>query len=223
MQGWTNLARAGATDGPVTQVTGAPAVAARALHLVHGARAEVLEIHAAPRSPLLAAVAAATREAAERGVRVRTLCARSALALDDAGRAFTPLMERRREVRIAGQIPARMLVVDGRVALTFHDGGASGLLIATPPLVDTLAGLFECAWDGALAVPAPQSGRAVEGERLRALLASGLDDRSIAHQLGMSDRTLRRRIARLMDELGAATRFQAGTRVARTSQDRRTR
>ena len=47
------------------------------------------------------------------------------------------------------------------------------------------------------------------------LLQMGMKDESIARQLGVSLRTVRRRIADLMDDLGASTRFQAGAEAAR--------
>ncbi|MFI6494765.1 hypothetical protein [Streptomyces sp. NPDC050564] len=42
------------------------------------------------------------------------------------------------------------------------------------------------------------------------LLTSGLKDEAAARHLGLSLRTVRRRIAALMDRTGANTRFQAG-------------
>ena len=60
----------------------------------------------------------------------------------------------------------------------------------------------------------PARGEAWADARLLALLATGLPDRSIAKQLGLSYRTFQRRLHRLMDELGAQTRFQAGLRAA---------
>ena len=47
------------------------------------------------------------------------------------------------------------------------------------------------------------------------LLASGRKDEAIARQLGVSGRTLRRRIAEVQDQLGATSRFQAGLQAAR--------
>ena len=49
---------------------------------------------------------------------------------------------------------------------------------------------------------------------LRQLL-SGAKDEQIARTMGLSLRTVRRRIAELMIELGADTRFQAGAEAVR--------
>lgn len=50
---------------------------------------------------------------------------------------------------------------------------------------------------------------------LLALIGAGLTDEAIAERLGISVRSLRRRSAKLMSELGAANRFQAGVEAAR--------
>lgn len=51
-----------------------------------------------------------------------------------------------------------------------------------------------------------------ELEELARQLAAGLDDRRVAKETGVSLRTVRRRSARLLEALGAVTRFQAGYR-----------
>ncbi|KPG76580.1 helix-turn-helix transcriptional regulator [Frigoribacterium sp. RIT-PI-h] len=50
---------------------------------------------------------------------------------------------------------------------------------------------------------------------LLALVAAGATDEGIAGQLGISSRTLRRRLHSLFDELGASNRFHAGVEAAR--------
>ncbi|MDP9611903.1 MULTISPECIES: LuxR C-terminal-related transcriptional regulator [Streptomyces] len=40
-----------------------------------------------------------------------------------------------------------------------------------------------------------------------------LTDSAVARQLGMSDRTVRRVVAQLMERLGAQSRFEAGVRA----------
>lgn len=97
--------------------------------------------------------------------------------------------------------------------------GLSGsmILIHAPAMVAIVRELFERYWERA--VPLSQvHARSVEGDlrtRTLELLAMGAKDETIARQLGVSLRTVRRRIAELMDELGASTRFQAGMEAAR--------
>jgi DNA-binding NarL/FixJ family response regulator len=54
-----------------------------------------------------------------------------------------------------------------------------------------------------------------EADQLLPLLAAGLNDKAIAHELGISASTLARRITDLMDRLDAQTRFQLGWMAAR--------
>lgn len=73
---------------------------------------------------------------------------------------------------------------------------------------------FEQAWE--LAVPVP-GGHDASGDdrRLLALLAKGYKDEAIARYLGWGLRTVRRRIAGLMADLGVTTRFQLGAAAQR--------
>lgn len=87
------------------------------------------------------------------------------------------------------------------------------LLVRDPSLVDVFVALFEELWRRA--EPTPEQ-RASPGEdRVLELLALGVKDEAIARQLGVSLRTVRRRIAGLMDEHGADTRYQLGLAVGR--------
>ncbi|HEX6875106.1 MAG TPA: helix-turn-helix domain-containing protein, partial [Nocardioidaceae bacterium] len=69
-----------------------------------------------------------------------------------------------------------------------------------------------------MAVPGmEQGGEDPDGQRRLLLhqLTRGAKDEQIARTLGVSLRTVRRRIAELMDELGADSRFQAGAEAVR--------
>jgi DNA-binding NarL/FixJ family response regulator len=46
-------------------------------------------------------------------------------------------------------------------------------------------------------------------------MASGMKDRTLARALGVTERTVGRRLTELMAELGVETRFQAGVQAAR--------
>ncbi|GAA0240446.1 hypothetical protein GCM10010492_44480 [Saccharothrix mutabilis subsp. mutabilis] len=63
--------------------------------------------------------------------------------------------------------------------------------------------------------PAQIADYAAAGEDARALLAAGLKDAAIMRSLGMTQRTMTRRMAALPAELDATTRFQAGLNAAR--------
>jgi DNA-binding Lrp family transcriptional regulator len=83
---------------------------------------------------------------------------------------------------------------------------------------DVVRRLFEAMWKRALAVPGIDALDADEqSDRLLLLdqLADGLKDEQIARNLGLSLRTVRRRVADLMADLDAGSRFQAGVEAAR--------
>src|SRR2546430_2156592 len=82
--------------------------------------------------------------------------------------------------------------------------------------LDALVKLFDGLWARALPLHPPGDGQRSGplAQRLITLLLSGLTDEAIAHQLGLSHRTVQRRVAALMAELGAHTRFQAGVQAA---------
>jgi DNA-binding NarL/FixJ family response regulator len=51
---------------------------------------------------------------------------------------------------------------------------------------------------------------------LLSLMSRGYTDEVVAQKLGLTARTLRRRLRSAMDKLGAASRFEAGYRLAQS-------
>jgi DNA-binding NarL/FixJ family response regulator len=123
-------------------------------------------------------------------------------------------------VRVVDELPTRLLIIQGsHVVLPEPLGFADEprLLVRQPAIVGALTLLFEEYWHQATALPdldAQLPRVAVRGSLLRQL-AAGAKDEQIARMLGLSLRTVRRRVADLMIELGADTRFQAGVEAAR--------
>ena len=60
----------------------------------------------------------------------------------------------------------------------------------------------------------PADDASVDHRTLIVLLAQGLTDEAIGRRLGISSRTVRRRVAEIVHSLGAKSRFQAGVRAA---------
>lgn len=123
------------------------------------------------------------------------------------------------QVRLLPEVPSRMLVIgDTHVLLPGRLGYADIPLVVVrqTAVVEAAAQWFELLWERAAA---PASGRAEARRDLRRFLlqqlATGAHDEQIARNLGISLRTVRRRVADLMAELGADTRFQAGVEAAR--------
>lgn len=124
-------------------------------------------------------------------------------------------------VRILASVPTRMAVFgDGAAVVPEQWGSDSGrvLVIREPVLVKVARSMFENMWERALPVPGMDGqvrGRASDRRLLLDQLAGGAKDEQIARALGLSLRTVRRRVADVLDELGVDSRFQAGVEAVR--------
>lgn len=115
---------------------------------------------------------------------------------------------------------SRMVVFGGEAALVAAHNSGSGdadLVVRAPGLVAVLRAYFDRLWAQAASIPRleEEADNADDRRHVLELLALGVKDESIARHLGVSLRTVRRRVADLLDELGATTRFQAGMEAAR--------
>ena len=95
-------------------------------------------------------------------------------------------------------------------------GQIEGFLVQPSLLLDTLMGFFDSLWQLAIPLRAGEGGEARDEEStiLRGL-AVGLTDDAIARDLGVSERTVARRIARLQQTMAARSRFQLGLQAER--------
>ena len=97
---------------------------------------------------------------------------------------------------------------------------AGGLLVYPSGLLDLIMAMFEEAWKSA---PTLLASRGVLQEReddpvdsdLLNLLLLGLTDAAAATQLGISVRTVQRRVAELMERADVTTRIQLGAEAVR--------
>jgi DNA-binding CsgD family transcriptional regulator len=122
------------------------------------------------------------------------------------------------EVRLIDDLPTRLMVIGVTHAIVPEPLGYSDsprLLVRQGALVAALTLLFELYWEKAVAVSDPSGTRSEERTFLLRQLQGGANDEQIARTMGISLRTVRRRISALMIELGADTRFQAGAEAAR--------
>ncbi|MEW9547931.1 helix-turn-helix domain-containing protein [Nonomuraea sp. NPDC050783] len=120
-----------------------------------------------------------------------------------------------------GQVPVKLAVADARLALLPLGSGTdravdSALVVHPSTLLDALIALFETLWRAAVPLRLTEDGLHPEGRpqapdtEVLALLAGGMKDDAIARQLGLSPRTVQRRVQLLCERLGAHTRFHAG-------------
>ncbi|GAA1914674.1 hypothetical protein GCM10009775_04060 [Microbacterium aoyamense] len=119
------------------------------------------------------------------------------------------------EVRAMSDPPSWFYVDDGVIGgipLTWGQGNPAGMVILhDSPLLALAAAFFESLWTAAI----PIGGTVAGWEPVLELLAIGRSDKQIADALGLSLRTVRRRIAEAMDDLRAPTRFELGAAWAR--------
>lgn len=219
----------------VEAVTGARAVRQRLVQIRRWARREV---RCLDRPPYLEPDGgeAGAAELLGRGLACRTIYDRSSLDHDGALAGVERLIRAGQQARVHPHLPIKLYLVDDRLALLPLP--ADGAIVVHPSaLLDALVKLFDALWQRALPLdtaaspagsaspaspasaagagsPAGAGGPAAARRRLVALLLSGLTEEAIARQLGLSYRSVQRRVAALTAELGAHTRFQAGAQAA---------
>ncbi|MFD1319778.1 hypothetical protein ACFQ4H_01605 [Micromonospora sonneratiae] len=129
-----------------------------------------------------------------------------------------PLIPPSVRARFQVDLPATLYLADDRLAVipVRRADEAYALVVSPGGLLDALQELFEEVWSisDPMGSTSGIGSRASATDQLPKLLLAGLTDMAIAKQLGVSYRTAQRRIAKLMDDLGARTRFQAGVQAA---------
>lgn len=145
---------------------------------------------------------------------------------DEGNREYLrDLAARGASVRLTDQHIERMIIIDDQCAVVAVDPSNSSrgaLIVRQPGLIAGFLDLFHRVWTVSQALP-DTGGSGAEGAveaseadlRLLRLLASGTTDEVAAREIGISVRHLRRHISRLMAELGAGSRFEAGVEAAR--------
>ena len=139
-------------------------------------------------------------------------------ALHEARETLHMRVDEGEEVRLIDDLPTRLFVISGTHAILPEPLGFADeprLLVRQGAIVDALTLLFELYWEKAVPVSEVSGGRSSERTFLLRQLHAGVKDEQIARTMGLSLRTVRRRISQLMIELGADTRFQAGAEAAR--------
>lgn len=145
-----------------------------------------------------------------------------ARVLEEAPEVVRRRAEAGEHVRILAEVPCRLAIMGTAAAMVTEEFGVPTerrLVVRQPGLVQSLRLMFEGLWEKAMAVPGLEGQLAAGGSGDEGLLltqlAAGAKDEQIARALGLSVRTVRRRVADLMNDLGAASRFQAGVEAVR--------
>ena len=167
------------------------------------------------------------RNARARGVRYRSIVDGDYLALPGAPTRVRNESESGEEIRVFPELPFKVAIFDRRTALIpldLRQPDGPTLLVRSSALLDALYELFESLWQRSTPIAFTATGVSPQGAasarltdaaaKLIPLLAAGLNDKAIAHELDISAATLNRRLGELMKGLDARTRFQMGWRAA---------
>ncbi|TCC18831.1 helix-turn-helix domain-containing protein [Kribbella speibonae] len=213
----------------VEVIVGAATLRERLRDLQNAAREEILWFCRA--NPLAMQGAENTEEygALSRGVRYRAIYERALIETPGELDSIAEGVSWGEEARVVPTLPVRIAIVDRSTAicpLVRDDeqsiGEPSAAIISRGQLLDALLALFESYWELATPVrlqsdePEESEGLDDSERLLLSLLVGGVPDKSIANQLGISRRTVQRRLDRLMALAGVDTRtglaFQAAKR-----------
>jgi sugar-specific transcriptional regulator TrmB/DNA-binding CsgD family transcriptional regulator len=221
-----------ASDDPalseVEHIEGVAQVRERLAELSFFARASIMSVQ--PDGPQSKAALEASRRldqrAIARGLRMRLIHATSVLD-DELNRIhLRELISLGVEARLTDEPVSRMVIIDERVAVVPKNPANSSegaLIVRHPGLLMGFVQLFERVWQESAGVPwedddiPPAQAAAIseQDRQILALLSAGRTDETVAREIGCSVRHLRRQIARLMEGLGAASRFEAGVEATR--------
>lgn len=209
-------------DNLVEVVTG-EAIGPRMRQAWASARNEIRQFDSPPYFPIADATADSLATLA-RGVTQRVVYCRESLEypgnLEDS---IEPCVEAGEQARVLPSVPVKLVIIDDAYALVSlsvkeADVHNSMLIVQPCGLFSALVALFEESWVNALPFYGrePQPQRLLPADRrLLALLAAGVSDDDIAREIGISRRTLFRRVELLMTRLGATTRFQMALQAQR--------
>ncbi|MGD9957909.1 helix-turn-helix domain-containing protein [Nocardioides sp.] len=214
----------------VDVVRGAGAVATRFAQLQQSARRDIQVLVRAE----VAVVSAEDNDddesvAQARGVQYQVVLERPAFERDGFLAAVQESLANGTQVRVAPTVPLRLLIVDHEIALVplysaaERQPAAGALLIHPSGLLDALRCVFDFVWQSAAPITLTPQGVREEGEdqldqldaQVLALLLAGLTDQSIGGQLGLSLRTVQRRVRHMMDLARVDTRLQLGFEAGR--------
>jgi len=201
----------------VEVIVGQDAIAARFAQLLNGTREQLLVLDRPPYASRPGESDPRVRGLLSDGVVVQGIYSPDSLNVPGGVDEAYSAADAGETSRVHPQVPMKLAVFDRRIALlplSVDQLVDSALVVHPCALLDALIEMFTLLWDQA--VPVVPSVKADPTDtRLMTLLAAGFKDDAIARQLGMSSRTVGRRVAELMETLGARTRFQAGIHAQR--------
>jgi DNA-binding CsgD family transcriptional regulator/predicted transcriptional regulator len=224
----------------VEVITGREATVQRLRQIQYSARHELRCFDKPPYHLGLDSLNQAELDLLHRGGRARGVYEAAAVAVPGRRAQLAAYLAAGEQARVLPRLPTKLIVVDDRLAAVPLDGDdvdtapAVFVIVHRSALLDALCELFEALWR--LARPLDIDGRtglarhagldegAGAGEPARLgpdslereileLMDAGMPDAAIARRLGLSHRTLQRRIRGLMERFNAQTRYQLGVQA----------
>jgi DNA-binding CsgD family transcriptional regulator len=204
--------------------------------LLHDLTATVEEtcdsLHAGPMPPMevLERSLAEDAELVARGVRRRAVHRQTLLQTPRHARYLRELAALGVEVRLIEHAAYDLILLDRMVACLPAEPGVPGsdiLVLRGSALINAQLAMYEDYWLRAVPYEAtaadPPDAELTPQERVVIrLMAGGLSDDQIARRVGVHRRTVQRSVAKLMERLGATSRFEAGLRLAQDPEFART-
>lgn len=148
-----------------------------------------------------------------RGIRARAVIDRDFLT----GPAAVPNVEESLgagvEVRTTGQIPLKLIIFDGSIAMLPVQGRGTGVdpsLVLRGGPAQLAQSLFDTVWQHARPYGTTSDELDPIDRRILQLLLAGFTDGAASSQLELSLRTVQRRISALMERAGVTSRVQLG-------------
>ncbi|MDG4822349.1 helix-turn-helix transcriptional regulator [Asanoa sp. WMMD1127] len=213
----------------VEVVTGVDVITRRFAQLQATATDEVQALVTATTLAVSRADNAAEIEGLGRGVRYRVVIERTVLEQEGGAADAAAALAAGEEVRVAEHVPIKLVIADraiGVLPMADESNQPTAIVVHRSGLLDALQALFDAVWHRALPLTLGPDGALEEqstdgalfplDRQVLALLLAGLTDRAIASQLGMSMRTVQRRVQRMMELAGVRTRMQLGWYAAQT-------
>ncbi|MEJ3745776.1 helix-turn-helix domain-containing protein [Actinomycetes bacterium KLBMP 9797] len=208
------------TEELIEIVSGRAAVG-RAFDRVQRAARREVRVLVAPPYAMATGVNSTQMDRQAAGVTYRAVYDATALEDPEFAAGVVTHVQAGEQARLIQSLPTKLAIADGELALlpllyttAAHD---AALLVHRCGLLDALVALFETVW--ALATPlalddgdalAADRGIAAADRQLLSLLVAGLTDEAAAARLGVSRRTVVRRVQHLMELTNSRSRLQLG-------------
>lgn len=199
-------------------------IAQRYAQVQHSATEEILNFDAPPYSVDPGDIDTELERLAA-GIRYRVVYTHEALEVPGRFEVLQRLIAAGQEARSLPSLPMKLVVADRRLALLplqidTSQALTSAIVVHASSLLELLALVFEEHWRRASPVHDVEREAAGSADgldpvehRILAMLASGLKDETVARQLGVTERTVRRHVRVILARLDATTRLQAALRA----------